>query len=306
MTAAFHSEHDVFVGRDMGGHEYTVSPELVSLFERGTDDVNTWYHDGSPFGGSVAPGVLFHSEVYRNLAWYLPNLIGNLHAKQEWELFQPMRIGDTVHTHSTVVERYVKRNREYVVNEVLIADGSGAWLQRSRTHQSFLIEGPSPANSSVSGGGREGASEGFVVDKDREKRADRTFIVGEGTGRELTALQKTITLEMCQAFSGPHRNYHTDREMARALGFPDVVVQGMMSVCFVSELMTRAFGAGWFCGGKLNVSLVNVVWPDDQLAVRGKVREEVPEGSKTRVHCDVWCEKPDGVKTIVGTASGLR
>jgi 3-hydroxybutyryl-CoA dehydratase len=157
----------------------------------------------------------------------------------------------------------------------------------------------------VSGGGKEGAA-GFVVDKDREKRTDRKFVVGEGGGPDLDPAEKTITIAMCQAFSGPHRSYHTDQEMARALGFPDIVVQGMMSVCFISEIMTRNFGAGWFCGGKLNVSLVNVVWPNDRLAVRGKVREEVPEGAKTRVHCDVWCEKPDGVKTIVGTASALK
>lgn len=291
MAEQFHSEYDVFVGRDMGGHEYRVTPDLIRRYADGTDDRNEWYRGASPFGEAVAPALLFHSEVYANLGWYLPNLIGNLHAKQEWELFQPMLVGNTVRTHSTVVERYLKRNREYVVNEVLITDADGRWLQRSRTHQSFLIED-----------GRAG----FVVDKDREKRADRTFVVGEGPGPELDPAEKTITHAMCVAFSGPHKSYHTDQEMARALGFPDIVVQGMMSVCFVSEIMTRNFGAGWFCGGKLNVSLVNVVWPNDRLAVRGKVREEVPEGSKTRVHCDVWCEKADGVKTIVGTASALR
>jgi acyl dehydratase len=291
MTEGFHSEYDVFVGRDMGGRDYAITPQLVGVYEAGTDDRNAWYHGASPVGGAVAPALLLHSEVYRDLSWYLPNLIGNLHAKQEWEFFHPVMVGSSLRTHSTVVDRYVKRNREYVVNEVVLTDTTGRWLQRSRTHQSFLIE--------------EGRA-GFVVDKDREKRSDRAFVVGEGPGAELAPLEKTITIAMCQAFSGPHRSYHTDREMARALGFPDIVVQGMMSVCFVSELMTRAFGAGWFCGGKLSVSLVNVVWPDDRLAVRGKVREEVAEGSKTRVHCDVWCQKPDGVKTIVGTASGLR
>jgi acyl dehydratase len=305
MAGPFHNEYDVFVGRDMGGHEYTITPDMIRAYTDGTEDRNAWYRGASPFGSAVAPALLFHSEVYKNLAWYLPNLIGNLHAKQEWELFQPMLVGDTVCTHSTVVERYVRRNREYVVNEVLISDTNGRWLQRSRTHQSFVMESPSPANTSVSGGGKEGVA-GFVVDKDREKRGDRKFVVGEGAGPELDPAEKTITIAMCQAFSGPHRSYHTDQEMARALGFPDIVVQGMMSVCFISEIMTRNFGAGWFCGGKLNVSLVNVVWPNDRLAVRGKVREEVPEGAKTRVHCDVWCEKPDGVKTIVGTASALR
>jgi len=288
---AFHGEYDVFVGRDMGGHEYTITPEMVARYAAGTADYAECYRSGGLFDRPVAPALLFHSEVYMNLAWYLPNLIGNLHAKQEWELFQPMLLGDTVRSHSTVVERYVKRNREYVVNEVLFTDPGGRWLQRSRTHQSFLIE--------------EGRT-GFVVDKDRERRADRQFVVGEGAGPELQPTEKTITHAMCQAFSGPHRSYHTDREMAQALGFPDIVVQGMMSVCFLSELMTRNFGAGWFCGGKLGVSLVNVVWPNDRLAVRGKVRDEVPEGAKRRVHCDVWCEKPDGVKTIVGTGSALR
>jgi len=308
MADPFHNEYDVFVGRDMGGHEYTITPDMIRVYADGTEDRNAWYRGASPFGSAVAPALLFHSEVYKNLAWYLPNLIGNLHAKQEWELFHPMLVGDTVRTHSTVVERYVRRNREYVVNEVLITDTNGRWLQRSRTHQSFVMESPSPANTSVSGvsgGGKEEAA-GFVVDKEREKRTDRKFVVGEGGGPDLDPAEKTITIAMCQAFSGPHRNYHTDQEMARALGFPDIVVQGMMSVCFISEIMTRNFGAGWFCGGKLNVSLVNVVWPNDRLAVRGKLREEVPEGAKTRLHCDVWCEKPDGVKTVVGTASALK
>ena len=307
MAETFHQEYDVYVGRDMGGHEYTVTPDLIRRYADGTDDRHTWYRDSSPFGGPVAPALLAHSEVYTNLGWYLPNLIGNLHAKQEWELFHPMLVGDTVRTHSTVVERYLKRNREYVVNEVLITDVNGRWLQRSRTHQSFLIDSSSSsANTPVSGGGPEEASSTFVVDKDREKRSDRKFVVGDGPGPELDPAEKTITHAMCIAFSGPYKSYHTDQEMARALGFPDIVVQGMMSVCFISEIMTRNFGAGWFCGGKLNVSLVNVVWPNDRLAVRGKVREEVSEGAKTRVHCDVWCDKADGVKTIVGTASALR
>jgi len=291
MTSSFHDEREVYVGRDMGGVDYQVTPELVARYIAGTADDHSWYTGAAPSGAEIAPALLFHSEVYRDLSWYLPNLIGNLHAKQEWELFHPMTVGDTVRTRATVVERYRKRNRDYVVNEVVISDADGRWLQRSRTHQSFLAE--------ESGGG-------YVVDKERERRTDRQFATPSDGGQPLAALQKTITLPMCQAFSGPHRNYHTDREMAQAMGFPDVVVQGMMSVCFLSELMTRNFGLGWFHGGKLLVNLVNVVWPNDSLRVGGMIREEVREGSRTRLHCDVWCEKADGVKTIVGSASALR
>jgi len=291
MHEPFHRDSDVFVGRNVGGHTYTIDAGMVATYARGTDDDNPLYRDPSVAAAPIAPALLFHSEVYKDLAWYLPNLIGNLHAAQEWQIFRPMLVGDVVRSHSTVVERYRKRNRDYVVNEVVFTDEHGRWLQRSRTHQSFLVDQE---------------SEGYVVDKDREKRSDRVFTVGEGDGADLPALAKTITLEMCQAFSGPEPNYHTDREIARAFGFPDVVVQGMMSVCFVSELMTRAFGAGWFHGGGLDVKLVNVVWPDDALTVRGKVVSETPEGRHVRVLADVWCEKQDGVKTIVGRASALR
>lgn len=290
MDNPLYAPFEVFVGRDMGGRSYTIDAEMVQRYRRGTADDDPRYDTADAAGQLIAPPLLFHSEVYQDLSWYLPNLIGNLHAAQEWELFHPLLVGDEVRTRSTVVGRYRKRNREYIVNEVLITDRAGRWLQRSRTHQSFLA-----AEHDA----------GYVVDKEREKRSDRAFETGEGNGPELSALSKTITLEMCQAFSGPHRNYHTDREMAQALGFPDVVVQGMMSVCFLAELMTRSFGAGFLFGGRLDLKLVNVVWPNDTLAVRGRVRDEQPEGPRRRASVDLWCEKSDGVKTVVGSASAL-
>ncbi len=238
----------------------------------------------------MAPGLLFHSECYAFLQdWYLPNLVGNLHAKQEWELFGSASVGERVRTRAFVAERYRKRTRDYVVCETLLFAASGAVLLRGRTHQSFLTDAPA----------------GVVVDKEREKSTDRRFVVGQGSGRERAIDPRQITLDMCRAFSGPSENYHTNREMARALGFADIVVQGMMTLCFLSGLLTREFGRGWLEGGKMTVSLVNVVWCDDVIMARAKVREETGEGSSTRVHLDVGCEKADATKVVVGTASAL-
>jgi acyl dehydratase len=289
MERSFFSPTEVFVGRDVGGRSVTVRQSDVARYAAGTGDDNRWPDVSREGAAPIAPALLFHSEVYRDLSWYLPNLIGNLHAKQEWDLFYPFRVDDTVRTRSTIVDRYRKRNRDYVVNEVVITDPDGRWLQRSRTHQSFLRDDPG----------------NVVVDKDRERKPERRFDVGGGPGERLAPLSRTVSLAMCEAFSGPGKNYHTDQEMARALGFPDVVVQGMMSICFLSELMTKRFGMGWFCGGKLNVSLVNVLWGNERVAAHGQVREQYPEGQRTRVVVDVWCEKDDGTKTIVGTATAL-
>ena len=78
----------VYVGRDYGGREVEITPELVRHYGEAVGDENPWYFGDSPFGGPVAPALILHSEVYRDISWYLPNSYGNLHAKQEWELEQ--------------------------------------------------------------------------------------------------------------------------------------------------------------------------------------------------------------------------
>ena len=84
-------------------------------------------------------------------------------------------------------------------------------------------------------------------------RADRRFDDRQGDfDEEIAPLEKPVTIEMCKTFS-PGTNYHNDAEEAKKLGFPDIVVQGMMPICFLSEFMTRRFGEGWFAGGRMEV-----------------------------------------------------
>ncbi len=282
---------EIPVGLDIGGHEHEIKPDWVARYTAGVDDANPWYTGDSPFGGPLAPALILHSEVYRFGGWYLPNIWGNLHARQEWDLFAPMMIGDTVTTHSTIIDRYIKRGRDYVVNEVQVFGRSGSLLSRGRTHQSFVLDE---------------SKQGLAVDKDREKSSQRRFEVGEGdVEEELPALEKPVTIEMCKAFS-PGTTYHNDREAAAKLGFPDIVVQGMMAVCFLSELMTLRFGQGWYAGGRMSVNLVNVLWGDDAGVIcRGVVREFTPAGSQRRAHCEIWAEKADGTKVVAGSASAV-
>ena len=68
--------------------------------------------------------------------------------------------------------------------------------------------------------------------------------------------------------------------MAQALGFPDVVVQGMMAICGMSDTLDANFGAGWQHGGKLDLRLVNVVWLNDVLVTDNVVLENFWERDK--------------------------
>jgi acyl dehydratase len=252
-----------FVGSYWGEREIEITPELATHYAESVEDFNPWYFGDSPFGGAVAPALTLHSQVYSSVDWYL-SFFGNLHARQEWELFHPMLAGDTVTVRRQVVDRYFK---------------------------SFL---------------RAAANEGgMVVDKDREKRSDRKFDAAEETViEEVVGPAKLVSIEMCRKFS-PGKSYHNDVDEARKLGFPDVVVQGMMSLCFISEMMTNRFGEGWYQGGRMNVNLVNVLWQGETVTAGGAVTEEAPEGAKERANLRVWVDKADGTKVTVGTASAL-
>jgi len=277
-----------YVGRHCGTSEYEITPEVAAFYADALDD-------RSALPG-LAPPLLHHSECYKHLGeWYLKNLFGNLHARQEWELFAPLRIGARVRTRSTIIARYAKRGRDYVLNETDLVDAAdGRLLVRGRTHQSFLP----PKDAS------EGA--GFVVDEASAKKKEPRAPFPNATGPDLAPVKKVVDARRCWMFSGPGRNYHTDVEAAKQLGFPNIVVQGMMSTCFVSQVMQQQFGEGWLVGGKMDVRLTNVLWVDEVVTARAKIREEEREGTRTRVHCDVWVDKDDATRVLLGSASAVR
>ena len=278
-----------YVGRHCGSNTYDVSRNVVDFYADALDD----HH---PLYAELAPPLLHHSECYKFVGeWYLKNLFGNLHAQQDWELFAAMPIGGRVRSRSTIIDRFSKRGRDYVVNETDLCDADdGRLLVRGRTYQSFLPpKGDAPAD-------------GYVVDERTAGQKSTRPPFPTATGPDLTPVKKTVDARRCWMFSGPGKNYHTDREQAQNLGFPNIVVQGMMSTCFAAQVMQDAFGMGWVAGGKSSLKLTNVLWVDESVTAYGKIRDEVTEGTRTRVHCDVWVEKGDGTRVALGSASALR
>jgi len=272
------------VGLHCGSNTYEITREVVDFYADALDDHSPLYRD-------VAPPLLHHSECYKFAGeWYLTNLFGNLHAQQDWELFGAIPIGGRVRSRSTIIDRFSKRGRDYVVNETDLCDAeSGRLLVRGRTYQSFL-----PPK-------KEAGADGYVVDEGTAKQKTSRPPFPTATGPDLAPVKKTVDARRCWMFSGPGKNYHTDLEQAQKLGFPNIVVQGMMTTCFVSQVMQEAFGLGWLEGGKASLKLTNVLWVDESVTARGKIREELSE-----VHCDVWAEKEDGSRVTLGSASALR
>ena len=50
---------DVSPGKDLGTFELTITDEMVQHYIKGLDEPNPWYTTASPFGGPVAPVIVY-------------------------------------------------------------------------------------------------------------------------------------------------------------------------------------------------------------------------------------------------------
>ena len=169
-------------------------------------------------------------------------------------------------------------------------DEAGHLIARSIHHQSFLAEQTS----------------GEVTLRDPASK-ESARQEGEPSGEpQSVELHKTFTEAVCNEFFFRSRNYHNDKAASKKLGFGDTVIGGRMTLSCVTELLTRHFGRGFYLGGRLDVKFTNVLWPNEPFTTRGIVTSRRVENGQTRADVTVFCEKADGTKIIVASASALE
>jgi len=281
---------DVYPGKDLGTLELTITDEMVQHYIKGLDEPNPWYTTASPFGGPVTPVIIYQQTDSQFKGWYLDNLFGNLWRRQEWEIHAPTRVGQVLRCSARVADRYRRRDRDVVAQEMWVRDEAGHLIARSVHHQSFLAEQTS----------------GEVTLRDPASK-DGARQEGEPSGEPLSVeLRKTFTEAMCDEFFYRSRNYHNDKAASKELGFGDTVIGGRMTLSCVTELLTRHFGRGFYLGGRLDVKFTNVLWPNEPFTTRGIITGRRVEGGQIRAEVTVFCEKNDGTKIIVASASALE
>ena len=125
-------------------------------------------------------------------------------------------------------------------------------------------------------------------------------------GAELAPRVKPIAQRQIDCYSGVRpKSIHTDAEWAQKKGFAAPLAQGLMSTAYVSQMMVDFLGEGFVKGGRINASFIKPVLAGDTLTMHGAVKSKDAAGAQTRVTVEFWCENQQGVKTMVGTASGL-
>ena len=122
-------------------------------------------------------------------------------------------------------------------------------------------------------------------------------------GSKLPSFSKQLTLEMFK--SGDVKTIHNDMEAAQREGLPAPIAVGPQTAALIFKMMSTTFEEGWYQGGKASVTFRRPIFCNEFITAKGIVKEKVPEGDKTRIVCEVYIEKLDGVKAVVGTCSAL-
>jgi 3-hydroxybutyryl-CoA dehydratase len=119
---------------------------------------------------------------------------------------------------------------------------------------------------------------------------------------------RRVTQEMIDAYEdilGVGNPLHFDEEYATQTPFGGIIAHGMMSLAYVSEMMGRAFGDGWYSGGQLDTTFVSPVRPGDTINAWGQIAGRKRVNGETCVVCDVYCENQHGEEVLRGTALAM-
>ena len=123
----------------------------------------------------------------------------------------------------------------------------------------------------------------------------------------LPSIKKTIThsqIRLYASASGDQNPIHLDETFASNSHLGQIVAHGMLTLAFLSEMLTVAYGQSWIESGNMKVKFRRPAFPGEQLCTWGKVDSDENQGNCRLIRCSIallTCENSEEV--IAGTAT---
>ena len=108
------------VGEDLGSYDYVLTAEMVADYRRVVDNPHAAY----PTVAARHPANLFYRK-YRTVM-RVPNM------GQDSEYYNPPIAGKRIHVTARIADKYVRRDKPYLVIEATATDEDGRLIERSR------------------------------------------------------------------------------------------------------------------------------------------------------------------------------
>lgn len=91
---------------------------------------------------------------------------------------------------------------------------------------------------------------------------------------------------------------HINEEFARNTPFKGTIAHGLMTLAFVSQVMTKWHWKGWLSGGSLDISFIAPLRPGDEVSIKGRIVEK--DDLLRRVIIELDVTNQTGQKIVAG------
>ncbi len=298
---------EIEVGEDLGPYRHPLTQQLVQKYCVAVDSTYPWQilENSTPI--PIIPPTLIGNLSFRLLETKFYRQPGTIHASQEMKFFHPIRLARKLFSRGKILDKYIKRGKQWIVYEAYFYHEDGQELGYSRITEVLpgFVKEPEERRDPI-----EPRDAEMRRRRDLELSSTSQGISSPGT--VLRPVIRKITQEKMTAYSEDSQtaqrgiSIHIHEEVARKAGLKGTVAQGLMSVDYISELMVQTFGMGWIQHGELSVKFIAPVYAGDEITTRGVVRERVIEDKLQRTLIEVWCENQIGQKVTVGIAGAVN
>ena len=124
-------------------------------------------------------------------------------------------------------------------------------------------------------------------------------------GKALNSVVKHITQDNINLYaeaSGDFNPIHIDESFATRTPLGGTIAHGMLSLAYVSEMMTSAFGKNWLSEGKLRAKFKEPARPGDTLTIDGKINCIEQKDDVSYANCIFDCRNQKGEMIVTGEA----
>jgi acyl dehydratase len=123
-------------------------------------------------------------------------------------------------------------------------------------------------------------------------------------GMSLPPLAKETYYMQLVEYASASRDFyiiHHDRDYAKGVGLPDVIIQGSLKAAFLGQVVTNWMGQ-WGTLKRFAVQYRGIDVPGNPLTAKGVVTKAYTRDGERYVECDLWLENIQGEHTTKGTA----
>jgi len=121
---------------------------------------------------------------------------------------------------------------------------------------------------------------------------------GLSVGDVLPELCQQVDQTMINAYadaSGDINPLHIDPEFAKTTIFGKTIAHGLLTLAFVSRVLSHWNWHGWAYGGELDIAFLGPVYPGNEVRVSGEVTAIIQSELGVFAHCELACSCDDKV-----------